>query len=448
MRDGTPKEVLSLTDCVAMTVGLVIGAGIFRLPSVVAGALPDERLILLVWVLGGIVSFIGALCYAELATAFPSAGGEYHFLTRAYGPSVGFMFAWARMTVIQGGSLAVFAYVFGDYATQLIPLGPFSSAIYAAVILAALTALNLAGIRHTKNFQNTLFAATILGLAVLIVAAVFAPAPADAAAVGEAVPSSFSAQGFGTGMLLVLLTFGGWNEAAYISAEVQDRRRNMVRVLIISIAVITVLYVAVNLAYLNVLGVAGVAASQAVAADVMSTVFGAPGAVIMTVIVLIIVLDNTNITLFTGARSNFALGRDFHLFRFLRRWDEARGVPTSGVLLQSALALAIVALGAVARQGLQTVIDYLQPVFWLFFLLTGLSLFVLRWREPDVERPFRVPLYPVTPALFCLTGAYMLYSSVTFTGRGALVGIAVLALGFPVLALARRSPVRSSDVPP
>ncbi len=436
MSDGTPKQTLSLGDGVAMVVGLVIGAGIFRLPSVVAGILGREDIILLVWLLGGVVSLIGALCYAELTTAYPSAGGEYHFLSRAYGPNTGFMFAWARMTVIQSGSIALFAYVFGDYASQILSLGPFSSAIYAMVTIAALTGLNLAGMRQTKIFQNVMFVATMAGLLVLVVAGFVAPSH-------EAPPPTetreFSAAAFGSGMLLVLLTFGGWNEGAYISAEVRDRKRNMVRALLYSIGIITLIYVVVNFAYLRVLGAAGTAGSEAVAADVMRAVFGEPGAVVMTFIVLVVVLDNTNITLFTGARSNYALGHDFPLFKFLDRWDQVRGVPTYGVLMQSGIALAIVILAAFARQGVQTVIDYLQPVFWVFFLLTGMSLFVLRRREPNTERPFRVPLYPVTPALFCMTGAFMLYSSVTYTGRGALVGLGVLALGLPILVLARRS---------
>jgi basic amino acid/polyamine antiporter, APA family len=240
-------------------------------------------------------------------------------------------------------------------------------------------------------------------------------------------------------MLLVLLTFGGWNEAAYISAEVQNPQRNMVRALLIGIAVITALYVAVNLAYLSVLGPAGMAASKAIAADVMRAAFGEVGALIITFVVLILILDNTHITLFTGARSAYALGKDFPLFRGLAQWDEVRGVPARGVIFQSVVALLIVAFAAFVRSGVQTVVDYLQPVFWVFFFLTGVSLFVLRARDPGTPRPFKVPFYPLTPALFCLTGAYMLYNSVTFTGRGALAGVVVLVLGLPVLVLARRS---------
>ncbi len=440
--EGAPKQVLSLYDCVAIIVGLVIGTGIFSFPSIVAGVLGDTDVILMVWLAGGIVSVIGALCYAELATAYPSAGGEYHFLTRAYGSNVAFMFAWARLTVIQSGSIALFAYIFGDYATQLVPLGSYSAAIYASLTIILLTALNLAGVRQTKNFQNVLFVATLCGLGVLILAGALG-GPSEAVAATQA-PAPLSMASVGTAMLLVLLTFGGWNEAAYISAEVQNPHRNMVRALLIAIGIITVVYMAVNFAYLAVLGPAGMAASKAVAADVMRAAFGDVGALIITVIVLGLILDNTNITLFTGARSAYALGRDFPLFRFLAKWDAPRGVPTHGVLFQSAVALLLVLFGAFGRQGVQTIVDYLQPVFWVFFLLTGLSLFVLRRKDPSTARPFRVPLYPLTPVLFCLTCAYMLYSSLSYVAAGALAGLGVLALGLPFLLLARKGSARAT----
>jgi amino acid transporter len=434
MSTGSPKPVLSLLDATAIVVGIVVGAGIFRLPSAVMGAAGDPDIVLLLWLAGGAISLLGALCYGELATAFPSAGGEYHFLVRAYGRDVGFLFSWARLTVIQSGSIALFAYVLGDYASELLRLGPYSSAVYAVLAVLALTALNLAGIRQTKTLQNVLFVVTLGGLAAIVLAGLtlpFAPAPAA--------PAPLTPAGIGSAMLLILLTYGGWNEAAYVSAEVTNPGRNMVRSMVLGLVIVTGFYVAVNFSYIAALGPAAVATSSAVAADLMGAVMGKAGAVAMTLLVLAVVLDNTNITMFTGARGTYALGRDFPMFGFLHHWDEARGVPTRALLLQSGVALAIVLLGVVTRQGVQAVVDYLQPVFWTFFLLTGVSLFVLRRREPGVPRPFRVPLYPVTPALFCLVGAYMLYSSLAYTQSGALAGVVVLALGLPLLFFARRN---------
>lgn len=448
MSPGEPKRVLSLIDAVALVVGVVIGAGIFHLPGIVAAGIQDETLILSAWLLGGFISLIGALCFAELVTAHPHPGGEYHFLTRAYGSGCGFMFGWARMTVVQTGSIALLAYIFGDYASQLMPLGPYGPSIYAAGAVIILTALNLAGIRQTKTVQNLLFAATLIGLTCVIVTGFLLLSPAGptaqpTAAAGE---TGIAPAALGLAMIFVLLTYGGWNEAAYISAEVRNPNRNLVRALVLSIGVITLFYFAINFVYLRVLGPTGMAESRAVASDVMRAAFGEAGGIFISVLILFVILASTNVTIFTGARTNFALGRDFPLFGFLAYWNERNGAPVTALLLQGAIALALILLATVSGyggRGVEMVVDYLSPVFWFFFLLTGLSVLVLRKREPGTVRPFRVPFYPVTPILFCLTSAYLLYSSLTYTGIGALVGVAVLAAGLPLLVLARRATRRA-----
>ncbi len=440
---GRPRQTLSLFDTVAMIAGLVIGAGIFRLPSIVADNIDSGWLIIALWTLGGIVSLIGALCFAELATTYPHPGGEYHYLTRAYGRNCGFMFAWSRLSVVQTGSIALLAYIFGDYASELVPLGAYGTSIYAAVAVIALTALNVAGIHGTKFIQNALFGTTLLGLGCIIAAGalLLSPVAPDVAAtpvMNAAEDGGSGASGIGLAMVFVLLAYGGWNEAAYMSAEVRDGRRNMVRALLIGIVLVTLVYVLINFIYVRVLGPAGMAASDALARDVMDAAFGAAGSTFITVLIMIVVLASLNVTIFTGARTNFALGRDFPLFAFLGHWSERGNAPVSALIGQAAIALGLVALGGLQRSGVETMVEYLSPVFWLFFLLIGIALFVLRIREPHRERPFKVPLYPLTPALFCLTSAYLLYASINYTGTGALVGVAVLMLGLPLLLLARR----------
>lgn len=422
---AAPKPLLSLADAIALIVGIVVGAGIFSLPSLVAGNSASGTTMLLAWVLGGAVSLVGALCYAELATTFPSAGGDYHFLTRAYGKNLSFLFAWARASVIQTGTIAIPAFVFGDYISQLFSFGEYSAAIYAALAVVALTAINIAGISLGTGTQKLLTSLEVLGVIAIIIVGLFL-APASNAAAQTATNTSTS---FGLAMVFVLYTFGGWNEAAYISAELRDGRKRMVQALIISILIITALFLLVNLAYLNALGLSGMAGSKAVASDTMRGVFGNGGATLIALVVAISALTSANATIFTGARTNYALGRDFSTFSFMGRWDERASAPINAFIVQGLIALALVGLGALTRKGFQTIIDYTAPVFWLFFLLTGISLFVLRYRFPDAPRPFRVPLYPITPVLFCLSSAYLLYSSLAYTGFGALVGVAVLAAG-------------------
>ena len=425
---------LSTVDVVALTVGVVIGASVFETPALVAGNTGSGWAALLAWALGGGVSIVGALCYAELTTAYPHAGGDYFYFRRAFGDWLAFLFAWARLVVIQTGSIALLAFVFGDYATELWPIGAYSPSIYAALAVAGLTLLNALGVRQGKHVQRGLTVATIVGLLVLIGAGLFlVPESAGQAAATGA--SEGGGGSFGMAMVFVLLTYGGWNEAAYLSAEVRDLRHDMTRGLLGSLGLITGLYLLVNWAYLQGLGLAGMAGSEVVAADLMRAALGEPGAKLISLLVVAAALSSTNATIFTGARTSFALGRDVRFFRFLGRWDADTETPANALFVQGAVALGLVGVGAWTRQGFEAMVDYTAPVFWLFFGLAGAALFVLRRIEPETDRPFRVPLYPAVPLLFCAACLYMLWSSVAYAGTGALLGVGVLLAGIPLLAL-------------
>jgi amino acid transporter len=239
-------------------------------------------------------------------------------------------------------------------------------------------------------------------------------------------------------MVFVLFTYGGWNDAAYISAEVRDRERNMARSLLVSIGLVTVVYVLVNLAYLKGLGYDGMARSDAVAADLLKRVWGPAGEALISVAVAIAALTSVNGSMIVGARSNYALGRDWPLLRFLGGWDETSGSPRRAMLVQGAIALVLVAFGAVQNAGFKGLVEYSLPVFWGFFLLTGIALFVLRIRDPRAPRPFRVPLYPVVPAIFVLMCGYLLYASLAYHRTHALVGLGVLAIGALVMLFGNR----------
>jgi basic amino acid/polyamine antiporter, APA family len=423
---------LSVLDAVLITVGIIVGAGIFRTPSVVAANSGSVEGLVLLWVAGGAISLVGALCYAELASTYPERGGEYHFVTRAFGSAPGFLFAWARMTVIQTGSIAMLAFLVGDYAAVVLGSLSLAPVHYAAATVVLLTAVNVAGIRQGKWMQASLIALLVLGLTSIIVTGSMVNSSPTATQ-----PSSDSAV-IGRAMIFVLLTFGGWNEAAYLSADVHGSRRNIVRVLIYSIAAVTVLYLAVNFALLKGLGLEGMSASDAVAADLMRLSFGEEGAALVSLLIVLACLSTMNATIITGARTTYALGRDYRLLGFLGRWREGRETPINALLVQGGIALLLVAVGSRARNGFEAMVDYTAPVFWFFFALIGLSLFVLRWREPQLRRPFQVPLYPLLPLLFIAVCLYMLFSSLAFTGSGALVGAAVLVAGYPFFLLFKK----------
>jgi basic amino acid/polyamine antiporter, APA family len=430
-----PRQLLSVTDGVLLTAGMIIGALIFKAPSTVAGATGGAGQFLFAWLLGGLVSLCGALVYAELASRHPDTGGEYVFLMRGWGRGVAFLFAWSRLTVIQTGAIAAVAFVFGDYASEILRLGPHSPAIWAALAVAALTALNVAGTLQSKLLQKIMEVTLIAGLVLFSIAAlVKGGAPAETATPG----AGFGA--FGFAMIFVLLAYGGWNEAAYLAGEVKDGRKNMTRILVIGVLGVTALYLLVNLGYLAVLGHGGIKASKAVAADVMRALTGERGAVLLALIVCVSVLTTINAAIFTGARTNYALGRDFHFLRGLGQWRESGSTPANALLLQGAIALLLVGASAFTPDGFNAMVAYTSPVFWTFFLLTGLTLFVFRSRN-ETAGTFKVPFYPIVPSAFVITCAYMLYSSIDYVrnpdygpkfGVAVLAGLVVMAAGVPL----------------
>ena len=304
---AAPRALLSVTDGVFLVVGMVIGAGIFKAPAIVAGNVSGALEFMLVWVAGGVTSLCGALVYSELSGRFPETGGEYRFLARGYGPGTAFVFAWSRMTVIQTGAIAAVAFVFGDYAQQVVPLGAKGAAIYAALGVAALTGVNLAGTPQSRTIQKTMGVLLIASLAAIALAGLLGPSASVAVA-------KTSAGDLGLAMIFVLLTYGGWNEAAYIAGEVKEPRRNMLRILVGGILAVTAIYLVVNLAYLAGLGLAGMRDSRAVAADLVRPMAGTNGAVVVALVVCVSALSTMNAAIITGARTSYAFGRDFGMF--------------------------------------------------------------------------------------------------------------------------------------
>lgn len=425
------RQTISIFDAVTIIVGIVVSVGIFKTPSLVAAHAGSEQAVMLVWLFGGVFSLVGALCYAELASAYPHAGGDYHYMYKAFGGSVAFLFAWARMTVIQPGSIAVFAFVIGDYVSEVYRLGSYSSTYYAMLTIVVLTGVNLAGIRQGLNVQRVLLTAIIIGLLIAVSVGFAKVSPA----ISTKTISPPTMSGIGIAMIFALFTYGGWNEAAYISSEIRNPNRNIVRGLMYSIGVITVIYLITNFVFIKSLGLEAVAKSGAVAADLLRSALGETGARFISVLISVAALSTMNGIIITGARTNFALGRDFALFSFLGHWHEHGSTPRNALLLQASISLILVVLGTATRSGFGMMVEYTAPVFWFFFFMAGVSLFVLRKTEPDVARPFRVPFYPVTPLLFCLVCLYLLQSSLAYTGKGAIIGVIVLLAGLPFIVL-------------
>jgi len=426
---------LSVMDATMVLVGVVIGIGIFGFPPLVAQHARSDAMYIGLWCAGGLVMLVGALCYAELGSAYPGAGGEYLYLTRAWGGRVGLMFAWARCSVIQTGAIAVVAFIYGDYANRLLPLGSQGPAVHAAISVVVLTGLNMIGTRYSKRLQWVFTLLTVIALAAVLIACLTASS-GEALKTPDPAPLSGNTAGLlGMGMVFVLLTYGGWNEAAYLSGELRDPGRNMSRVLLIGTAVVTGAYVLTNIALLEIFGLQGLRDTPALGAEVMQLAAGPYAAALLSLTICATALSTINGTIITGARVYYALGRDVPRLQALAGWSDRNETPVSALVAQGLITLALVALGAFSQNSVQTMVAYTAPVFWLFMMLVAASVWRLRRLDPDRPRPFRVPLFPLPPLLLALTCAGLVVSSAMYAGAGALIGLAVLAAGVPLMRL-------------
>jgi basic amino acid/polyamine antiporter, APA family len=488
LSDDETGTHLGLWDAVSIIVGIVVGTTIFKAPQLVFGNVENAWWGMFAWALGGMVALVGSFCYAELATTYPRMGGDYVYLTRAFGRRVGFLFGWAQLTAIRTGSIGAMAYVFGDYAVQLFELDASQVVWWAVGSILVLTVMNLMGVVCGKTTQNILSLIKVIGLCSVVVVgfgwgtggAVVTPASEGGAVVaedsaaeqaGESIGATAAApqvrslgeimSRFGMAMVFVFLAYGGWNDAAFVAAEVRNRQRNLPWALFIGTGGIMVIYLLVNAAYLYGLGFAGVSSSPTPAADVLRLASENWGARIMSLLVMLSALGAINGLIFTGARIYVGLGSDHQLFALLGRWHVRRNTPIWSLLAQSAVSLVLVLLvGTEAGRnlvdavlttvflpalpwadyfgGFDTLVAGTAPVFWLFFLGTGLSMFVLRVRDRGIHRPFAAPLFPLEPIIFCLMCLYMLYSALVYAKGLALLGLVPLAVGLPLYSLSCR----------
>lgn len=448
--DAPGPPHLGLWGCASIIVGIVVGVSIFKVPALVFGNVEHAWQGLAAWVAGGVLSLIGALCYAELATAYPRMGGDYTYLSRAFHPYVGYLFGWARLAVIQTASIGALAYVLGDYVVSMFPGAALDPALVAAASVLFLTVINILGVQFGKTTQNILTSLKVMGVAGIILCGIWLNAEhAFQATRGMRGP------GLGLAMILILYAYGGWSEAAFVAAEMRDRRRSVPLALALSIGGITLVYFVTNVAYLLALGFEGVRDSVAPAADVLMLALGGAGMRGMSILVILSVLGALNGTILTGSRVYAAMGPDHRIFALMGRWSSRYRTPAWSFAVQGLITLAmILAVGTQAGRsfldslplvlgldkipwrdyggGFGTLVAGSAPVFWSFMLLTGISLIVLRHRDKNVRRPFMLPLHPLAPLLFCLTSIYMLYSSYTYAGSLALLGAIPVLVGAPL----------------
>ncbi|MEN6403748.1 MAG: amino acid permease [Armatimonadia bacterium] len=430
---------LTVADGTLLIIGLVIGTGVLRVPASIAQQTTGPAQMLGALLLGAFFAACGAYCYAQLSRLHPQSGGEYTYLQQSWGKAVAFLFAWSRATVLQTGSIVATAFIFGDYAAKLLPLGQNSPALYALVAVIILSAVNALGLQLGKTTQNLLTLAKIAGLLLIVGAGLLVKHAA--ASPLPAAPTPADPPIFGLAMVFVLYAYGGWNEASYLSGDTKRGPRDLAAILFVSVGLVAAVYLLVHVAYLRGLGFEGLRQSAAPAADVARQAFGRGAELVVAALAALIALGTANATIFTGSRTLQALGDNHPGLRSLSLCPSGRCAPVNAFCLQGLIAAALVLVAGVwgegGRHGFESAVEYTAPAFWGFMTLIGVVALKLACRPPQGSKPS--PTLGLTALLFVAMDLYMLHSSIVYVGRNAMLSLAVVALGLPVYWLVGRA---------
>ncbi len=421
------RRELTLLDSTMMNVGSMIGSAIFLVPATIALWLQSSTLILLVWVVGGTVSLFGALAIAELGGMMPRAGGQYVFLKEIYGPLWGFLYGWAGFIVIISGSISAIAVAFATYLGHFFPLDNASIKIVAIASIVLLTFVNCFGVKFGAVIQNGLTFIKI-GSLILLTFLSFLLSGNEGDLLPLAAPSlSVSLIGpIVLSMVAVLWAYDGWIEITYVAGEVKDPDRNIHRSLILSTAMVMILYAAVNAGYLAVLSLEAMSGSTLVASDAVTSILGSPGASVIAGAVVISTFGANNGFVITGARIYYAMARENLFFSSFGQVHAHFATPIPSLLGQGFWASLLVLTGTYEQ-----LFTYVVFASWIFYSLSAAGVFVMRKRKPDLHRPYRTWGYPFTPAVFILFALLLVILSVLENPADTLVGLAMILSGVP-----------------
>ena len=418
-------------DATMIVMGGIIGAGIFVNPSVVARAVHTPGLVLGAWIIGGAIALIGAFVYAELAALRPRVGGQYAYLRDAYHPIVAFLYGWTLLLVVQTGGMAGAAIIFGRYFHELTGLAIPEQAV-AAATLAVLTIINCIGVRAGSNVQSALMLTKLAAIAMLIFVGLFATSAASPVNAADA-GGTGGIGGLAAALVPVLFAYGGWQTASFVSGEMRNPRRDLPRGLLIGVIGVIIVYLSVTWVCLHVLGVSGLAETRTPASDVMRKAFGGRGARLIALGIAISTVAFLSQSMLTAPRVYYALARDGLFFKVIGTLGEQSRVPVAAIILQGVWA-AVIALTGKYDQ----ILNYVEAIDVLFFGLTGASLIVFRAREGPPKDAVKVPLHPITTALFVLACWSISVTTVVHDPMNAGIGVVILIIGVVVYQFWRR----------
>jgi len=431
--DELPRK-LGMLDATVMIIGIVIGAGIFVLPNLIARDLPSAPAVLSLWIVSGILSIIGALAYAELGAMMPVTGGLYVYLREAYGPLCAFVSGWTFMLAVMSGGIAFLTVMFSLYAGRFIPLTPLMSKVVSLALLTVLSAVNVIGVREGAWVQRTFTFLKIAGLVTLIGAALFTSQPAAIHVSTPAVQRPLSLSGFGMAMTACLMVYNGWSYVSFIAGEIKDPTRNLLRSLVAGMAVVMALYVFANVAYMKVMTISEIAATERVGAEVATRTMGVIGGTFVSLVVLISITGALNGCILTAARVPFAQARDGLFFSRFGRMHPRFQTPAFAIVVGGIWTAVLIVSGSY-----ETLYSYSILAAWIFYTLGVLAVSVFRRTMPDAIRPYRMWGYPYTVWVFVCVSVWFILNALIMTPRPSLAAFGMIAIGAVAYRIWRKS---------
>ncbi len=427
---GQPRlrRVLGVQDGIAILIGITIGAGIYSTPQIIASYLPDFFSIITLWIIVGVFVFVGSLIYAELGTRLPNTGGEYVYISRAFGPYAGFMFGWAQLFIIRTSPVAGLAIITSNYLGYFVELSDLAHTLFALLVIGFFGALNYAGIQRASLFQKMSTLLKVVGLFLLVAAGLIladsqshllstsAPATTDLGPAGNLVAA----------LMLIVFTHAGWDRVGYPAEEMKNPGRVIPLTMFIGMSIIIVLYVGANFVYYQTLGIEGLRNSTIVASDVATKLIGPIGAAVTAVLVMISAMGSINGTMMTAPRAYYAMAKDGIFFQWLNHIHPKFRTPSRAVIAHCVWGGVIL----LVRGQFETIVAGMVFAILIFYSFTTVALFKLR-SQGDNENVYRMPFYPVLPGIYLLGIVALLLSRAYFEWEKSLMDLAFIATGLP-----------------
>tara|TARA_Y100000590_G_scaffold415658_1_gene513657 strand:- start:10168 stop:11466 length:1299 start_codon:yes stop_codon:yes gene_type:complete len=419
------KRALGLTDTTMVSIGAILGSGIFLVPATIAATIASPFLILALWIVGGIISVFGALSVAELSAAMPRSGGQYVYLTRAYGPIWGFLYGWSSFSVINTAAIAAVSVAFSEYFSYFLPLNKGGIQLVALISIVILTAINVAGIKAGVWTQNLLTSTKIALFGGVVMLGLLLPG-GDPKNLFHASSEPWSFGSAGIALIAILWTYDAWIEVSYIGGEIKNPGKIIPRASLLSVIIITVIYVVANSVFISALSIEKMAMSTLVASDAAEVFLGPAGATIIALAMILCTLGANNANILTSARITFAMGKQGLFFKKAASVSQQTETPATALILQGVWASVLTFTGSFNQ-----LITYMIFASWIFYGMSAGAVFILRKREPEMDRPYKVWGYPWVPGIFILFALWLTLNTILEAPRDSAIGAGLILTGLP-----------------